>query len=54
MNNWILYRYTMELLIDEETALGLQSRWYKGSEDGRTWIYEVVEKLTKSYYEGKD
>lgn len=50
MNDWPLYRYSMDLLIDEETALSGQGRWYKGASDGSHWIYQAAKSLTFTYY----
>lgn len=50
MNEWPLYRYSMDLLIDEDSALGMQPRWYIGAHDGLHWIYYVGKQLTHTYY----
>ena len=44
-----LYEYTIEILIDEECCLFNQSLWYKGAEDGNTWMFQVGVKMTNVY-----
>ena len=45
-----IYRYIIDLLIDEELALDSQSLWYQGASDGKTWMYQVGQNLIKCYY----
>lgn len=44
-----LYRYTMEILVDEECYLFGQSRWYKGASDGNTWMSQVCHQMIEAY-----
>ncbi len=44
-----LYRYTMEILVDEECYLFGQPLWYKGARDGYTWMAYVAGLMSDAY-----
>jgi hypothetical protein len=44
-----LYRYTMEILVDEECYLFGQPPWYKGARDGCTWMAIVAGQISNAY-----
>lgn len=47
---WPVYRYAMDLLIDEDSALAGQPLWYTGVTDGQIWIHAMAGILVNTYY----